>query len=593
MLAAALRFFHFTDIPFTHDEFSAIRRTSYNSLSQLLNLGVKNDGHPALVQVFLYYYIQWVGPVEHWIKLPFILSGIGVVCLLYMSTRQRLGETSAIVIATLSGLLSYPLYFSQIARPYISGLFLVLMAFYFWQRLMYGKPKWWDFVTYSIALALCAYNHHFSALQAAIIALSGLFIVKADYRRGYLLSLFGAMVLYAPHLPIFIFQLQKGGVGGPEGWLPAPQVDFITHYLQYVFHFSWWMYGIAGLLVLWSFTTLKQGTLTRFRLLMLMWFAIPFAIGFAYSYWVNPVLQHSVLLFGFPFLLLFLFGGLPEIKIYKQWLLFAAVASIGVISLINERRYYELFYNSAYEEIVVETNRQESGKLKFINSHSDITAFYAERHALGDNVHYFNNSADLDSLSQMLTYANSTSLSYGNGPNGEEMIVGAFGKFYPYVGKVEYYHNGAFYELRKDKGVPLYKVKSCKPMIKDTADPAEWKLLYEGKVSNLISGKYDVIDANMQIGPLSKDDEVYWVWQVLGSNDTVLNWQAKRIVGNKEGTDYHSYFSLYMRDKHFPTEAEVKILIWNQTRTPIEIKEACIKVREGNPVKYGLYHPVP
>ncbi|MBK9073354.1 MAG: hypothetical protein IPL77_00005, partial [Flavobacteriales bacterium] len=44
--------------------------------------------------------------------------------------------------------------------------------------------------------------------------------------------------------------------------------------------------------------------------LLLLWAVVPAALGYAYSVWRAPVLQHSVLLFSFPFLLLALLGGL-------------------------------------------------------------------------------------------------------------------------------------------------------------------------------------------------------------------------------------------------------------------------------------------
>ena len=58
IVASALRIYNIFSIPFSHDEFSALSRLNFNSFSELIAKGVKIDGHPALVQVFLYY---WMG----------------------------------------------------------------------------------------------------------------------------------------------------------------------------------------------------------------------------------------------------------------------------------------------------------------------------------------------------------------------------------------------------------------------------------------------------------------------------------------------------------------------------------------------------
>ena len=58
LFAAVLRFWNYFEIPFTHDEFSALFRTQFNSFSELIDKGIKIDGHPAGVQMFLYFWVK-------------------------------------------------------------------------------------------------------------------------------------------------------------------------------------------------------------------------------------------------------------------------------------------------------------------------------------------------------------------------------------------------------------------------------------------------------------------------------------------------------------------------------------------------------
>lgn len=86
-ISAALRFYHFTEIPFMHDEFSAVFRTEYNTFSELIENGIKPDGHPAGIQVFIYYWIIIFGETEWLIKLPFAVMGVLSVWLIYLVGR--------------------------------------------------------------------------------------------------------------------------------------------------------------------------------------------------------------------------------------------------------------------------------------------------------------------------------------------------------------------------------------------------------------------------------------------------------------------------------------------------------------------------
>jgi hypothetical protein len=52
IVAATLRLINYCELPFTHDEFSALFRLNFDSFSELIEKGVKIDGHPAGVQVY-------------------------------------------------------------------------------------------------------------------------------------------------------------------------------------------------------------------------------------------------------------------------------------------------------------------------------------------------------------------------------------------------------------------------------------------------------------------------------------------------------------------------------------------------------------
>ena len=149
------------------------------------------------------------------------------------------------------------------------------------------------------------------------------FLNKSNF-KGYFISAVSIFILYIPHIPVFRYQFGIGGVGGAEGWLGKPQSDWLWKYIQYCFNDStllmslFFLFFLISLIV--GYKTIK---LTKFHILSLLFFIVPFIIGYSYSVYRNPILQFSILIFSFPFLLMFLFSFIrPERKLLNYLFLF-------------------------------------------------------------------------------------------------------------------------------------------------------------------------------------------------------------------------------------------------------------------------------
>jgi len=164
LLAAVLRFYNFWDLPFMHDEFSAILRTYYDNFSQLIEIGVKqNDSHPAGVQVFIYFWIKLFGLNEASLKFPFIIMGTASVYVIYLIGKQWFGKSSALLSALTMAIIQFGIFYSQLARPYSPGLFFVLLSTYFWTKLVFDKkPKLSAIAAYILISSIASYIHAFS-----------------------------------------------------------------------------------------------------------------------------------------------------------------------------------------------------------------------------------------------------------------------------------------------------------------------------------------------------------------------------------------------------------------------------------------------
>jgi hypothetical protein len=346
-VGAALRMFRLNEIPFTYDELSALSRTHFNSFHDLIQKGVAGDGHPAGVQVFLYYWVKIFGYQEWAVKLPFILMGILCIPLIYQIGRKWFGKSEGIIAACLMAGLQYPVMYSQIARPYISGLFLILLLAVIWNSVM-AKATVRNLFAFAVVLALCAYNHYFSLLTAAGIVATGLFVIDRKYLLKYMLAILFSVALCLPHSHVFLQQLQLKGLE----WVPAPTPGFFKNYLYYIFNFSDYILVAVTLLLaqgIYFYTKSKPPVKLKFRLIALLWFAIPAAIGYFYSVYRAPVLETSVLIFGFPFLLLFICSFVTLPTSYFRDIEIGVLLLILIVSLGWERSYYKLFYHAETE----------------------------------------------------------------------------------------------------------------------------------------------------------------------------------------------------------------------------------------------------
>jgi hypothetical protein len=358
LIGAILRIYNFWDFSLSNDELSALARLNFDSFSDLIMNGVRIDGHPAAAQVILWYLTKWFGNGVFVVRLPFVLAGILSVYFMFRLAKEWIGTTAGLLSVVTFATLSFPILYSRIARPYALGMLFALMAATFWIRIVKNNQKSTDFVWLAISLALCAYSHYFAGLTAAILALTGTFLIRGKNLKFYLFTLTAAFLLYLPYIPIFLHQLSLGGVGQ---WLGPPENDWLWNHIEYVFNESLLVLvavvvcGIAGFIVFKSRKTFVR------NILPLLLFLTPFLVGFFYSRHINPVLQNSTLLFSFPFLLIFVFSGWDDGKKNFSYAATGLLLTITIFSTVVEKRFYQTNQFGVFKELaehIVEWNAE-------------------------------------------------------------------------------------------------------------------------------------------------------------------------------------------------------------------------------------------
>jgi hypothetical protein len=628
LLASLLRLYKLADIPFTHDEFSALFRTEFDNFSALIKGGVLPDTHPAGVQVFMFYWIRILGSEEWIVKLPFIIMGISSVYLIWLIAKNWFNPSVAILASLFLAGLEFPIMHSQIARPYISGLFLSLWMVYHWSQYLFATRSKINkhLILYVLASALCAYNHHFTLLFAAMVGISGLFFIDKRRILSFALSGLAIFLLYVPHLSIFFHQLNKGGVGGDDGWLGAPQSDFLWQFIYYIFDFSKLLLLVVVLLILLGFRQKNPDykTKRKFIYLSIAWFLIPFLIGYFYSVKVNPVLQYSVLLFTFPFLFFILFGHINDLS--NKWKLgiIIVITPILVYTLIYDRQYYHLFYNSPYQGIVensisFQQRNEENDGVSIIDSDIQISEYFIDKEDPNLDYIFADEFASTRDFISFLQDNEQSTLSLGAITSSDPKLPFIIYDYLPHLSKRIDYNQANYYEFSKNEtiNIPLYREKaflnsfdilsdywsfSMKTVIQDSIgnrvfafqEEQEWGLLFEIKLDELIEHENDVIDIQLDLKSADQKDELLIVSEILDEKNK-YDWRSSssRDFFETDGKEYRMYHSIKLSDIPYPKKtALLKIYCWNKGKTPITIDDFNIKVRIGNPVLYGLLRKI-
>lgn len=381
LVGILLRFHNYATFSLFNDELSALTRLQFSTFNNLIEKGVKPDMHPAGVQLLLFLITRLFGNSEAVIRLPFVLAGILAIPLIYAIGKKMFNETAGLLTSSALAVLQYPVYFSQQARPYSLGLLFCLLMVYFLLKIIESgkkgipvKNSW--YAGFILSGVCCMYIHYFSFLFAGIIGLSAFFLVNKTQVRPIIYCGMAMVLLGLPHFSIYKHQLMIGGLGGPGGWLGPPDENTFRKYIYYIFNESNLLYlSFLGLGIVSFIYFRKTLFLSRYHLICITYFLLPFLVAYFYSVYVNPVLQFSILIFSFPFFLLFLFSFFPDrLAIKFQTILVVLILSTGCYSTVLEKKYYTTEHYGVFKELA-ERTIELNEKYKDINITNTINVF--------------------------------------------------------------------------------------------------------------------------------------------------------------------------------------------------------------------------
>lgn len=628
IVALIIRLWGCGDFSYSNDELSALSRTNFESLSQLIDEGVKSgDTHPPGAQIFLYYWSKAIGTSEIGIRLPFILAGILSIFLAFKLCERAFNSMTGLIVASFMAVSQYFVYYSQLARPYALGWLFCSLFVYLWYKVVFEKnTKIATLALLAISGILGCYMHHFALFFIGLVVLSGLLFIKSGYKY-YFITIAAIAIGYLPNLPILLFQLKTVNVGV---WLHPSDRYFLGDFLAYLTNFSFPFLMVIGLFLCINLLRSRRLNPAKKKLawLFAIWFIVIYVIGHLFSNIYTAVLQPSTLIFCFPFLLIAIFSTTDNWEPKYAALFVIVILLSGTTSLIFSREHTKLFNNQGFEAtaqtIIAAKEAGTSPKIYVQLNRKEYLDFYLPEQYQSDVL-----TTDFDSLElfDWVSYVETTKdsnliLAWCNNMPRPEFLQVALVNF-PYVVDFKIGPGYECYFLSKEKPADyelpffmrpfyassgVYKDKFWDE-IADTIwqyGPDEWpsyKVFPDIEFVPIVrmdakafpKEGNTIIDLNVGALSVGEDKHPSIVMTIENKIGKTLYYRSIPFDSFAANNAWDMiYFSNLLTQEQLRNGAHViKFYLWNKDRQEFHFNTVKVKIRHGNPYLYAQLEKVP
>ncbi len=615
-IAFLLRFIPLFDYEFSFDELSALDRIRYNGFDELIRKGVQVDAHPALIQVFLFYWAKIGGTSEVWVKLPFLICGFLSCYYIFIFSNKWFGYKAGVVAAiTLSCSMIFLVY-SSYARMYSTGVLFSILSLYYLFEIVFGPSiTFKHYLLLALFLLLGALGNHMNALFGVLIGVFGFVIAEKKQKIYLVYTALVAILFYLPHLSTTLTQMTYsiGAVAG--GWLTAPKWYACFSFIKTLFGT-----GLIVYLFLFLFTLLSAKNKFSFArdkkiIFLFITFVSYCLIVHFYSILKAPVLQFSVLLIAAPCLVIIMAKGLSLIPDRFFNMMSLSLISILLLQTIYIKQYYSLGIKQGNRSSVIKTleAKKQYGE-------DNVTAIYATEtffitRYMDEFKRHFSCLTSMDSIynDQVLLgrYLKSLSENYILLSDPDATLFEKTKIYFPYL----IYHDEGYF-----KSIFLLS-KTRSKSIKDETILGEFKL---GSPFTLFNFPDKYSTENKAIVIDSINEFPFYVWADFNSlhftpgqvvicssvfkpqsemGNLSFDFNIKKndsslFYANRNFKDFylledsiqHGFSSIFMgTDLNDWKDSKLECYFWNSGKKKYLIKDFSLKILDINPHKYSLW----
>lgn len=302
-IGAIIRLLHISVSPLKLEELELITYIENSGLSKLMEEGLKRDKQPALLKLFVFFWIKIFGSSFFSIRLPFAVFGILNIYYAYKCSTEIIGKLAALFVSATMALSVYFIIPGQYVQSYLLGSFLLFLFLYYFILFLKGNHKFKVSFTLVIAAALTMVSHYFASLTLTLILISGYFLKGYRYKKKYLTLIFFIILLCLPHAFISLHHLSLFFEKTWPQWYAFPDT---WDYLMYVHNNHLLFLSMSFLILIFSLIINRQRSKPIWILIALGIFLINF-IFYGFSQHNTSVNSYSSLIFSTPLLLMGIF----------------------------------------------------------------------------------------------------------------------------------------------------------------------------------------------------------------------------------------------------------------------------------------------
>lgn len=255
--------------------------------------------NPPLYEILLHYWTEIFGISPLSVRALPLLFGALCPVVLYYFAKRNYSLTTGIVSSLLMSFSTLLVYYSHDSRAYTLFLLLAIAAMYYFSELVYQPWKLVSGILFIVFGALMVYAHYFGFI---VFFIQGVFLVFFARQRlvRLLLTYAGIVILYIPQFWT-MFDRFHTSVSGT--WLDQPQgiadlYNMLWSFSNYPFVTVYCIFVLVATAVV---TVVKRTyvNMNRSKLLVVLWFFVPFFGMFLLSYRV-PMYISRYLIFVLP-----------------------------------------------------------------------------------------------------------------------------------------------------------------------------------------------------------------------------------------------------------------------------------------------------
>jgi uncharacterized membrane protein len=251
---SALRFYGLDAQSLWNDELSSWRQSHQETISAVIEHGVRPTPYPPAYPILLYFVEKHVGESETALRIPSAVAGVLAILATFFLARQLYSAREGVFAAALMAFSYQPVYYSQEARAYSLLLLFSILSSHFWFRLR-EQLETRDRISGSTATAYVAcavvlqYLHHFGLLLVAIQlgALGCLFALRSHALVRVVAVSVAIFAAYVPWIGYLIEDFSEG-----YDYLPRPGLHSISEFWRFLFfdtsgYLAWFVALLFGL----------------------------------------------------------------------------------------------------------------------------------------------------------------------------------------------------------------------------------------------------------------------------------------------------------------------------------------------------------